>query len=413
MKVLALRGFLFHALATMLPLTAAAQAEPASPDSAEQSKTVHRIEVSVKPSAILHTNDYLNGNNPEGRTMNHAVSYHLKYAFSAPEGSKEASLYPGAYQGAGVSWHEFNHQLGNPVSVYLFQGARIAKLAPRLSLNYEWNLGLALGWNPYDMEQNPSNISIGSKVTAYINVDLYLRWMISRRWDLNIGGTLSHFSNGNTSMPNYGLNIAGGMISLAYYVNRTDKDNPPARRYASEFERRLTFDLLLYGAWRQKATTDGFAIYPIPRKDAVMGFNFSPMLNLNPWLNLGVSLDGVYDRSANIFPNNDATTGNMASSASTAENEGVRYSRPKASRQMALGLSLRAEFVMPYFTINLGAGANFLNATGDFKGVYEVLALKMNLTRRAFMHIGYSLYDMKKPNHLMLGLGWRFGKLAR
>lgn len=413
MEVLALRGFLLHALIAMLPLTAAAQAEPASSDSAGQSKTIHRIEVSVKPSAILHTNDYLNGNNPEGRTMNHAISYHLKYAFSAPEGSKEASLYPGSYQGVGISWHEFNRQLGNPVSVYLFQGARIAKIAPRLSLNYEWNLGLTFGWNPYNMEQNPQNISIGSKVTAYINVDLYLRWMLSRQWDLNLGGTLSHFSNGNTTMPNYGLNIAGGMISLAYYINRADKDNPPARRYASEFERRLTFDLLLYGAWRQKATTDGYEIYPIPRKDAVIGFNFSPMLNINPWLNLGVSLDGVYDRSANIFPNGGGGGYVTSSPTGSDEYERAYFSRPAASKQMALGMSLRAEFVMPYFTINLGAGANFINATGDFKGVYEVLALKMNLTRRSFLHIGYSLYDLKKPNHLMLGLGWRFGKLAR
>lgn len=413
MKVLALRDFLFHALITLFPLTVAAQVKLASSDSAEQSKSIHRLEVSVKPSVILHTNDYLNGNNPEGRTMNHAMSYHLKYAFGAPEGSKEASLYPGAYQGAGISWHEFNHQLGNPVSVYLFQGARIAKITSRLSLNYEWNLGLAFGWNPYDMEHNPENISIGSKVTAYINVDLYLRWMLSRHWDLNLGGTLSHFSNGNTSMPNYGLNIAGGMISLAYYINRTDKENPLARHYASEFERRLTFDLLLYGAWRQKATTDGYEIYPIPRKDAVIGFNFSPMLNINPWLNLGVSLDGVYDRSANIFPNDSGTKISTSSPTGSNEYEWTHYSRPTAAKQMALGLSLRTEFVMPYFTINLGAGTNFLNSKGDFKGVYEVLALKMNLTRRVFLHIGYSLYDLKKPNHLMLGLGWRFGKLAR
>lgn len=413
MKVLSPGSFLFCMFTAFLPLAATAQTDDENSDSTARNKTVHRLEASFKPAAILHTNSYLNGNNPEGRTMNHAMSYHLKYAFSAPDGSKEASLYPGAYQGVGVSLHEFNHQLGNPVSAYLFQGARIAKLARRLSLNYEWNLGLAFGWNPYDMETNPSNLSIGSKVTAYINVDFYLRWMLSRQWDLNIGATLTHFSNGNTSMPNYGLNLAGAAVSLACYINRTDKENPPARRYTAEFQRRLTIDLLLYGAWRQKATTDGYDIYPINRKDAVIGFNFNPMYNLNPWLNLGVSLDGVYDRSANIYPYDGGYICEQSGCAPTDANDDSGYSRPKATKQMALGLSARAEFVMPYFTINIGAGANFLNAAGDFKGVYEILALKLNLTHRAFVHIGYSLYDLKKPNHLMLGLGWRFGRTRR
>lgn len=392
-------------LLSSFSLTAMAQQHYEDKDSTGYGKTVHRIEFCVKPSKILHTNDFLDGNNPEGRTMNHAFSYHLKYAFSAPDGSKEASVYPGAYQGVGVSLHEFNHQLGNPVSVYLFQGARIAKLSSRLSLNYEWNLGLSFGWNPYNIETNPSNMSIGSKVTAYIDVDLYLKWMISRRWDLNVGGTLTHFSNGNTSMPNFGLNTAGAAIGLAYHINRTVKETPPARRYASEFIPKTTFDLLLYGAWRQKATTDGYDIYPINQKDAVMGFNFNPMHSINPWLNLGASVDGVYDRSANIY--------NNFVYVSYDENGESHYKHPKAIKQMALGLSLRAEFVMPYFTINLGAGSNIINAKGDFKGIYEILALKLNVTRRSFIHIGYSLYDLKKPNHLMLGLGWRFGKIGR
>ena len=386
--------FITAIVITIPALSVSAQNETDSTNMADEMKTIHRIEVSAKPSAILHTNDYLNGTNPEKRTMNHAMSYHLKYAFSAAEDSKEAATYPGAYQGLGIAYHEFNPQLGNPISVYLFQGARIAKLSKRVSFNYEWNLGLTFGWNPYDMETNHENISIGSKVTAYIDADFYIKWILSRFLDLNFGMTVTHFSNGNTAMPNYGLNTAGLFLGLAYYVNRKSPDSPPTRIYTSDFERRITYDLVLFGAWRQKATTDGTDIYPLPRKDAVIGFNFNPMYNINPWINAGLSLDGVYDRSANIM-------------------DEISYNRPSATKQMALGISARAEFVMPYFTINMGVGKNFINATGDFKGVYEILALKMNFTRRAFLHIGYSLYDLKKPNHLMLGFGFRFGKLSR
>ncbi len=65
---------------------------------------------------------------------------------------------------------------------------------------------------------------------------------------------------------------------------------------------------------------------------------------------------------------------------------------------------------MPYFTINFGIGHNFINAgSAHFKGFYEILALKIALSQKTFLHIGYSLYDFQYPNNLMLGVGYRFG----
>ena len=81
----------------------------------------------------------------------------------------------------------------------------------------------------------------------------------------------------------------------------------------------------------------------------------------------------------------------------------------KFSTQAGLGFSARGEFAMPYFSINFGAGTYLLGNRNDFKGVYEVLALKIHVSRRVMLHIGYSLVDFKTPNNLMLGLGWRFG----
>ena len=62
--------------------------------------------------------------------------------------------------------------------------------------------------------------------------------------------------------------------------------------------------------------------------------------------------------------------------------------------------------VMPYFTINFGSGHNVVNAqTEDLKGFYEILALKINIMHKTYLHIGYSLYDFYYPNNLMLGVG--------
>lgn len=150
--------------------------------------------------------------------------------------------------------------------------------------------------------------------------------------------------------------------------------------------------MVLYGAWKQGIAHDGVSSYLLDGKYAVMGFNVNPLYRLNPWLSLGASLDGVYDRSA--------------SRENDPWGEDVNH---KFSTQAGLGLSARGEFAMPYFSINFGAGTYLLGNRNDFKGVYEVLALKIHVSRRAMLHIGYSLVDFKTPNNLMLGLGWRFG----
>jgi hypothetical protein len=75
---------------------------------------------------------------------------------------------------------------------------------------------------------------------------------------------------------------------------------------------------------------------------------------------------------------------------------------------MALGLSARAEYVMPFFSINLGVGVNVLHKGGDMKSVYEMLSLKAEVTRNIYLHVGYKLQDFHMPNYLMLGIGLRF-----
>ena len=362
------------------------------------STLIHRIEAEAAPGLILHTNRFLRGNNPEVRTMNHSFAAKLKYAFQAPRTSEQALIYKGAYQGVGLAIHDFNPQLGNPVSAYLFQGATIATLAKRLSLNYEWDFGLTYGWKPYDKDKHPENHVIGSKMTAYINANVYLRWALSNHWDLNLGGAFTHYSNGNTSMPNAGLNAFEGRLSMAYYINR-DLDYEDSRPLPA-FQKNLHTDVTLYGAWKRKGVDTTEGAYAIPGTFGVIGFNINPIYGMNHWLNLGASLDVQYDHGSNIELDEKALTETYWNGTDADIHIPAWY------KQVSAGLSARAEFVMPYFTINFGIGHNFVNAqTDDLKGFYEMLALKIHVLRKAYVHIGYSLYDFYYPNNLMLGLG--------
>ena len=216
---------------------------------------------------------------------------------------------------------------------------------------------------------------------------------------LSAGIALTHFSNGNTKFPNAGLNSVGGRMGLSYNFGRRSPE-VPARALDPDFPRHMSYDLVLFGSWRRRGIEVGDKQYAAPDAYTVVGFNFAPMYNFGYMFRAGVSLDGVYDGSANVI--SDDTSAEIASTAQ------IETINPGFDRQIALGVSARAEFVMPYFNIGIGMGVNVLHKGGDLRSFYQILALKVAVTHNSFIHIGYSLRDFHMPNFLMLGVGYRF-----
>ena len=81
--------------------------------------------------------------------------------------------------------------------------------------------------------------------------------------------------------------------------------------------------------------------------------------------------------------------------------------RPALYNQFALGMSGRVEYVMPFFTVGIGMGTNFIGK-GDLRAFYQMLTLKIAMSRDTFLHVGYNLQKFHDPNFLMLGIGFRF-----
>ena len=239
-----------------------------------------------------------------------------------------------------------------------------------------------------------------SKVNAYISANFYLRWRLSPRVSLLSGVTVSHFSNGNTKIPNAGLNTIGGNIGLECNFYRKDDLKLLERKsalLAQPFRRHFTYDFVFFGSWHDRLvrTSDGFS--PSPEAYPVFGFNFTPMYNLNYKLRLGVSLDGTFDGGANLY-----TDGDVYGSVDKSD-----VVRPPLGDQFALGFSGRAEYVMPFFVVGVGIGANVIGKN-DLNMFYQLLTLKIALSRAIFLHVGYRLQNFNEPNFLMLGIGFRF-----
>lgn len=366
---------------------------------------IHRLEIEGRPGYIIPTNPFLKGENEQSRPIRYTRSSHLKYSFQFHPDNPAGQIYRGAYQGIGFAYYSFDNyrEIGDPKAAYLFQGATLFNIGRRLSFDYEWNFGLSTGWNPYDYEKNPYNGMVGSKINAYMNMNFYFRQFLSRHFDLIYGITFTHFSNGNTKFPNAGLNATDLKAGISYNINRQQNyltNGLYDRSIIRNFPRHISYDIVFFGSWRRKGIVFNDEPMASPDKYTVLGFNINPMYNLGYKLRVGASVDGVYDSSANIYTENYIIPYGDP-------NPGYTFYKPALNRQLALGVSARAEYVMPYFDVGLGIGANVLHRGGDLKGLYQILALKIKVTRHSFIHIGYNLQNFDTPNYLMLGFGLR------
>lgn len=161
----------------------------------------------------------------------------------------------------------------------------------------------------------------------------------------------------------------------------------------------MTYDVILYGAGRSKGLIWNNDVYIANGTFGIIGLNFSPLYRIHKCFRTGLSLDFQYDESANL---SDHVAG-------TDYDGKIRFYRPPFREQAALGISARAELIMPIFSVNIGFGHNVLYKGSDLEGFYQILALKASVTPRLFLHVGYKLHKFHDPNNLMLGAGWRFG----
>lgn len=156
--------------------------------------------------------------------------------------------------------------------------------------------------------------------------------------------------------------------------------------------------MLVYGATRKRGFVKEGIPTLVPGSFGIVGLNFAPMYNFNNYFRAGLSVDAQFDESANIKDYKLVGT----------YGDDIKFHRPPFREQFAVGLSLRAELVMPIFSINVGIGRNMIYSGDDTEGFYQILALKTYVTRHLFLHVGYQLSKFKDPNNLMLGIGYRF-----
>ncbi len=342
---------------------------------------------------------------PHATVRHSAADFHLRYAFSRPESGRTASV----YQGLGLSVNTFfqSSTVGTPVGVYAFQGAPFAVVNERLSFDYEWNFGATFGWKRTTSGDDiHSNLVVGSSTNAYLNLGIMARYAVTSRLAITAGLNLSHYSNGNTSWPNPGVNTIGARLGLVY----TPGTGLPGLRSPfagdADFTQGVSYDITLFGAWRKAyfpaddgAFTELGEQALLPGHFGVAGVNIAPMWDIHPTFRAGLSADLQWSENTGLTPYHIPDT----------YGEDAKFTRPPFFKQVSLGLSARAELVMPIFSLNVGLGYGLAGPT-ETRKFYQTVNLKTYIYGPAYLNIGYRLVEFHSPSNLMLGIGVTLGR---
>lgn len=359
------------------------------------------IGAEISPAFIPGTNVFLEGSNPQGKRISYALSGAVRADFSFAPYSKKGLLYKGLYQGIGIGVFSFlpGKQLGTPVSAYVYQGSPIFSITNNLWLGYEWKFGAAFGWKHKKEASAESNEPVSTAITAHLGLALKMHYRVGKRCNLFFGVEGNHFSNGNTSWPNAGVNSIGVSAGLAYTINPVaETSNVSDESLIDTDKGRWFYDIVTYGAWRKRVVGIGQPPVPdlCPGKFGVIGLQFAAMRQLNRWIAVGPALDLQWDESAGLGP---------YWVEGTYEKK-MKFRRPPFSKQISAGISAHGELTMPIFTVNAGLGYDFVNPVGNFR-FFQSLTLKTFVSDNLFINVGYRLGSFKTPQNLMLGIGVR------
>ncbi len=229
----------------------------------------------------------------------------------------------------------------------------------------DFRIGTGLAWvsKPYDWWENPQQNAIGSHWNNMTQFRLGAEARLNAHARLLLGGSLTHFSNGGTALPNYGINVLSAWAGAAWSPRplRTS-DFKPATTSRKLSGRRL--GAVLQGGFSavQIATFDG-PKYPVWSGSAAVLCRFNKLHRAS----FGID----FEQNKAIY----------AWGLHSARFDGEAAARHGASR---LAVFLAEEFLFGDLGIQLQAGRYFGAKRNAFvpKQLYSKLAMRWYLPEK-------------------------------
>jgi hypothetical protein len=171
---------------------------------------------------VFKTNDFLRYNSLTKDDVDrfHAVSVQALWQTNGEHEWEKEFGYPRL--GVGVWTAQFFDapNLGTPLALYGLFNAPFIKYR-KWSWNYELEMGMVFNWKDFNPLTNSQNIAIGADQSVYLDLGTYFEYRISPKLSLELGASLSHFSNGALKLPNLGINTFAPKFILQYHPSET------------------------------------------------------------------------------------------------------------------------------------------------------------------------------------------------
>ncbi|PLX01413.1 MAG: hypothetical protein C0595_14855 [Marinilabiliales bacterium] len=247
---------------------------------------------------------------------------------------------------------------------------------------FNLRLGLGLSWleNKFDNITNYKNFAIGSHLNLAASIQFEYRRQINKRFTLSCGTTLTHFSNGTTKTPNYGLNIFTANIAVSYSLYNPKRSGGRMllpELYTYEFDGRQYLEMNFVIVVSNKDMTQS-----VGKRFMVYASHIDIMKRVSYKSKFGIGIDLTADLSDKYFLDSEGAQANPASYLKTGISGGYELVISRMSILTNIGLYVGGKvrksgdsyqrFTLKYhinenFTTNLALNTHA--GTADFIGI--------------------------------------------
>jgi hypothetical protein len=129
-------------------------------------------------------------------------------------------LYNYPRPGIGYSYWSLSNKevFGKAHALYGYLNIPIVKHSDKFSFNNQISAGGAYLPEKFDIQENHLNRAVSTNINIYVRLGIDCKIRIFPRCELVMEAGVTHFSNGKTKSPNYGINAGTFSLGLNYFL---------------------------------------------------------------------------------------------------------------------------------------------------------------------------------------------------
>lgn len=311
------------------------------------------------------------------------------------------------------NFNKEHEKLGHVFAVYPFINYPLIR-GEQAQLTFKLGIGLAYLTEHFDQFDNFYNYSIGSHLNAAANLSFEYRQRITPRLMSVASFGLTHFSNGSTKLPNYGLNTLSGALGLAYYLRDPRLFLTPAKRpeyHPFEFDKKRWFCVDLdysIGFKDVSQTLGGDTVFY-----QVHDLSTRLLAQFTQCSRGGLGFSFVLDLSDQCLPDHGKDKdGNLYVLTSNHETHLTDTTRISPYQMIKPNLSICYDMTMSRmsFDFEFGWHLKFSNITDLSKGnIFQKVSCKYRFYDNFYANIALMTH-FGRADYLCFGVGYRFNQ---